>query len=112
MRPGIVRNSSCAVGDFARPAFIFRESLYIHTCTCRNIVKLKAQLTSIVQPQNMVLDLVPVEISVFSAQVRWIWTRVLSRRDDIPHENSPNLLSVMQELEVQVCTWVEGIIVG
>ena len=60
----------------------------------------------------MVLDLVPVEISVFSAQVRWIWTRVLSRRDDIPHENSPNLLSVMQELEVQVCTWVEGIIVG
>ena len=49
---------------------------------------------------------------MFSAQVRWIWTRVLSRRDNIPHENSPNLLSVMQELEVQVCTWVEGIIVG
>ena len=61
---------------------------------------------------KMVPDLVSVDISVFFAQVRWTLTRVLSRRDRIPYKNSPNLLSVMQELEVQVCTWVEGLTVG
>ena len=36
---------------------------------------------------------------------------MLSRKDRIPHKNSSNPLTVMQELEVQVCACVEGITV-
>ena len=59
----------------------------------------------------MFLELVYVETSAFFAQVRWSLTRVLSRKDRIPHKNIPNPLTVMQELKVQVCTCVEGITV-